>query len=308
MDGVLIVNKPAGCTSHDVVEIVRRRFGIRRVGHAGTLDPQAEGVLVLLLGRATRLAEFVSGHHKKYIARLLLGISTQTQDAEGSITADHSTQHVTEEDLREAAGAFRGPILQIPPMFSAVKVGGKRLHRLARAGQTVERQPRKVTVYSLIVEDFQPGEHARATLCCVVSAGCYIRTLCSDIGDKLGVGGCMESLLRTASGTFALEDAVPLSAIERASSDELRRQLLPSTAAVQEFPRIDVDLCDAEKFCHGGFLERSECDEGLVRVHSHTGELLGVGRFDGESASIRPLKVLRDAPNDSHSQTMPDSD
>lgn len=296
MDGVLVVNKPGGCTSHDVVEIVRRRFGMRRVGHAGTLDPQAEGVLVLLLGRATRLSEFVTGHQKHYVAGLLLGISTETQDVDGNIIADHSTLDLTENDLREAVAAFRGPIFQIPPMFSAVKVGGERLHRLARAGKTVEREARKVTVYDLQIDSFQPGEHARAILHCVVSAGCYIRTLCSDIGDTLGAGGCMESLVRTASGPFLLEDATPLEVIERASRSDLMLKVLAPDAAVQSFPRIDVDGGEAERFCHGGCVQGNGGGEGLVRVHGGSGELLGVGRFDEDSARIRPLKVICDLP------------
>ena len=295
MDGVLIINKPSGCTSHDVVEIVRRRFGMRRVGHAGTLDPLAQGVLVLLLGRATRLAEFLTGHQKEYVAGLLLGITTETQDVEGGIVSDQSAAGVTEEDLQVAAEKFRGPIQQIPPMYSAVKIGGQTLHRLARAGKTVERPPRNITVFDLRVSDFQPGEHARATLSCVVSSGTYIRTLCADIGESLGVGGCMEHLLRTSSGPFRIEQCTALEVIERASKADLEDLLLPPADALHGIPRVDVDSTLARQFCHGIFVPGTPSEsDGLVRVHGDQGELLGVGRFDAESSKIKPLKVICD--------------
>lgn len=287
-------------TSHDVVAVARRRLGIRRVGHAGTLDPLAEGVLVLLLGRATRVAEYVTGHDKEYRAALLLGIATDTQDVEGNITAEESASGITSEDLSRALESFRGTLMQVPPMYSAVKIDGKRLYRLARQGETVERKPRQVTVRESELISFTPGERARASLRFVVSAGCYIRTLCHDIGAVLGVGGCMESLVRTASGPFRLEDAVPLEAVERGSTAEVRARILPPAAALDGYPRIDLDAGGAERFCHGGSIDgeparaADERPDRLVRVHGAAGQLLGIGQVDALSEHIRPMKVICD--------------
>jgi tRNA pseudouridine55 synthase len=299
VDGVLIVSKPSGPTSHDVVSVVRRRLGERRVGHAGTLDPMAEGVLVLLLGRATRLAEYISGHDKEYEAGLLLGIATDTQDVEGAIVSEASAADVTEESLSAAIEGFRGKISQVPPMYSAVKVDGTRLYRMAREGKTVERQPRAVTVRDLALVSFSAGERARAALKCTVSAGCYIRTLCADIGERLGVGGCMESLVRTASGPFLLKDAVALSEIEKGSTADVRVRVLAPAEALREYPRVDLDARLSALFCNGGFVpacaDASGRPDRLVRVHGESGELLGMGEMEAGGERVRPLKVISDA-------------
>lgn len=292
MDGVLVVNKPAGFTSHDVVARVRRRFGVRRVGHAGTLDPMAEGVLLLLTGRATRLSEFASGHRKKYRAGLLLGITTDTLDSSGRVTGENSAAAVTEAQLREMLEQFRGNIAQTPPMYSAVKVGGKRLYKMAREGRTVERQPREVTVTGLEMGSWQGGERARATLEMDVSSGFYVRTLCSDIGERLGVGGCMEWLVRTASGPFTLDQSATLDEIEAWSSQEFRDNLLPLEAALVGIPRVDLDQTESRRFCSGMAVQGQSGQSGIVRVHGSAGELLGIGRVQDEASDLRPVKVL----------------
>lgn len=292
MDGILIVYKPSGCTSHDVVQIVRRRFGLRRVGHTGTLDPLAEGVMVLLLGRMTRLSEFITAHQKVYQAGLLLGLRTDTEDVEGRILTEVSASEITSTDILDALPSFRGVITQIPPMYSAVKVNGERLYRLARQGKTVERAARTVEIQELEMLSFQPGERARATLNCAVSAGCYIRTLCADIGEKLGVGGCMEWLVRTSVGPFGVDEAAPLEEIQRWSSNDLKANICPPAAALEGIPRVDVDSVSAKQFCCGIALPSGQSQEGLVRVHDEGGELLGIGQVQEDSHRIRPLKVL----------------
>ncbi len=292
MDGVLIINKPAGFTSHDVVAMVRRRFGLRRVGHAGTLDPMAEGVLVLLVGRATRLAEFLTGHTKRYTAGLVLGLTTDTQDLQGRILNDTSCADVTLERLMETLQEFRGEILQTPPMFSAVKVDGQRLYRLAREGRTVERRPRRVHIHSLEVESWHAGEHARATLKMEVSSGFYVRALCADIGDRLGTGGAMEWLVRTGSGPFSIAMSHPLVEVEQWTSNEFRQNLLPPEAAVQGMPRVEITTVEGRRFCSGLPVAAGRGYTGIVRVHSQTGELLGIGQATRGQEGIRPLKVL----------------
>ncbi len=295
MDGVLVVYKPSGPTSHDLVERVRRRFAIRRVGHTGTLDPLAEGVLVLVLGRATRLAEYVVGHDKKYRAGLLLGLSTDTLDIQGTIMAEASAVDVTSAKLLAALENFRVSISQVPPMHSAVKVDGERLYRLARSGKTIERPTRQTYVTKLDLEYFQPGERARASLDCTVAAGCYIRSLCADIGAHLGVGGCMEWLIRTASGPFTSELAVDMEVLEKMSSAEVQERILPPAVLVEGVPRVDIDSSATALFCNGGAVDSEMSEAGIVRVHGIRGELLGIGKIEDGSKRVRPLKVICDA-------------
>ena len=233
MDGVLNIRKPGGPTSHDVVDEVRRIFEQKKVGHAGTLDPMATGVLVVCLGRATRIVEYLMGAPKEYRARMALGISTDTQDATGAVTGERDASPVTREAFEEAAAAFVGEIEQVPPMISALKHGGRPLYKLARDGITVERAPRTVTIHSIEVIGFQPGvggqepgaEGASPSLLLEAeirvrcSSGTYIRTLCADIGEKLGCGAHMTALERTSVGRFRIEDSVTLEELCRASSE-----------------------------------------------------------------------------------------
>ena len=205
-NGILIVDKPAGWTSQDVAAKLRGVFHERRIGHSGTLDPMATGVLVLFVGRATRAVEFAESDSKEYLAGLRLGLVTNTQDTSGETLETHPVA-VTREELDAALDAFRGDISQIPPMYSAIKIGGKKLYELARKGQEVERKPRNITIFELAVEDGSESDWNLRVRC---SKGTYVRTLCHDIGQSLGCGGCMSSLRRTRAGRFTLEQAVTM--------------------------------------------------------------------------------------------------
>ncbi len=195
--GFLNIDKPLGLTSHDVVARVRRNLNVKKVGHAGTLDPLATGVLVVCVGAATRLSEYVMNTTKRYEALVHLGVETETYDAEGAIVAEQAVNHVTQTDVEQALTTFLGPIDQLPPIYSAIKQGGRKLYEIARAGETAELQPRHVTIYALDILDWQPPFVRIAVTC---SAGTYIRSLAHDLGAALGVGGSLDGLTRTASG------------------------------------------------------------------------------------------------------------
>lgn len=212
-DGIIIIDKPQDWTSMDVCAKLRGIFHERRIGHAGTLDPMATGVLPVFVGRATRAVEFASESEKEYVAGLRLGVETNTQDTTGTVLAKRPVS-VSQAELEQVLGQFRGEILQIPPMYSAIKVGGKKLYELARKGQEVERQPRAVTIHSLTLEEQTgPADYTLRVRC---SKGTYVRTLCHDIGRALGCGGCMSGLRRTMAAGFKLEDALPLEQVLQA--------------------------------------------------------------------------------------------
>lgn len=246
IDGVLVVDKPPGMTSHDVVDIVRRAAGQRRVGHTGTLDPDATGVLVVCLGRATRLVRFLQGGRKTYRADIVLGAETTTQDASGEVVAEAPAAAVTRAALSDVLQQFTGRIQQVPPMVSAVKVDGERLYRRAQRGEEVEREPRSVTVHALILESFEPGQRARACLEVTCSAGTYVRTLAHDIGRRLGCGGHLGALRRVANGPFTTDDAHPLDDVRAAGEQgTLDRLVLSPRRAVRGLPAVTVD--DAQR-------------------------------------------------------------
>jgi len=204
MDGILVVNKPSGITSHDVVDFIRRKFNIKRVGHAGTLDPLATGVLVMLLGKATKLSNTFLNDDKEYIAKLYFGKSTDTQDSQGKVLEEKNIAPIDIENIKKALENFKGEIEQIPPMVSAIKHKGKKLYELARAGKTVVREPRKIRISEIEILDFKFPELTFKVKC---SKGTYVRTLCEDIGKTLGVPSHMSGLVRSASGDFLLEDS-----------------------------------------------------------------------------------------------------
>ena len=212
MDGILVIRKEKGYTSHDVVAKLRGILHMKKIGHTGTLDPAAEGVLPVALGRGTRLVELLTEKEKTYEAVLRLGVSTDTQDMTGTILSEKPVT-VTEEEVRETVASFVGEQMQVPPMYSALKVGGKKLYELAREGKTIERKPRPVVFYEIRILDMDLPL-VRISVTC--SKGTYIRTLCNDIGEKLGCGGAMEELLRTQSGNFTLEESMTLSQVEEA--------------------------------------------------------------------------------------------
>lgn len=224
-DGILLVDKPAGVTSSDVVVSVRKMFKLKKVGHGGTLDPQATGLLALLVGKATRASQAVMGGDKVYEGVLRLGEITNTQDAEGERTGGSDPSGVTREALEAAIAAdFTGDIFQVPPMVSAIKVGGVPLYKMARKGEEVAREPRLVHVYSIKIDEFGIPD-TRFTVFC--TKGTYVRTLCNDIGEKLGCGGHLAALRRVRSGRFDVKDAISMDALRSVSRAELPSKLLP---------------------------------------------------------------------------------
>lgn len=248
MDGVLNILKPPGMTSHDVVGYVRRLLGEKRVGHTGTLDPGVAGVLPICVGRATRLAEYLGALGKAYRAEFTFGVATDTQDAYGQITAAAPAEEVTEAALREVLPRFTGEILQVPPMVSAVRVGGRRLYELARAGAEVERSARPVRIERLELLEFIPGVCPVARLDVACSKGTYVRTLAVDVGAALGVPAHLSHLVRTAAGPFLLADAVLLEELAAGPSE---RWLLPPAVAVAHLPRLAVDAPTAQAVARG---------------------------------------------------------
>lgn len=273
-NGILIVDKPAGWTSQDVAAKLRGVFHERRIGHSGTLDPMATGVLVLFVGRATRAVEFAERDSKEYLAGLRLGLVTNTQDTSGETLETHPVA-VTREELDAALDAFRGDISQIPPMYSAIKIGGKKLYELARKGQVVERKPRNITIFELAVEDGHDSDWNLRVHC---SKGTYVRTLCHDVGQRLGCGGCMSSLRRTRAGRFTLEQAVTMEQIlEFAKEHDPAELLLPVDALFAQHPALIVTLGQTEKLKHGASIRDCHFADGTYRVYSETGEFLLLG-------------------------------
>jgi tRNA pseudouridine55 synthase len=282
---LVVVDKPSGWTSHDVVARCRRIFAQRRVGHAGTLDPAATGVLPLGLGQVTRLLRFLSEGRKAYEGEVVLGVETTTLDGEGETVATYDMAGVTVDDVRAAAARFVGEIDQVPPMVSAVKVGGRRLHTLARAGEEVERAPRRVVVSRLDVEPAaEPGVFRIAVEC---SAGTYVRVLAADIGAALGGGAHLRALRRTAVGPFTLADAVPLDQVGPDS-------LLPPAAAVRSLPEVVVGDDVASAVAHGAVLGREAVGlegPGPWALVDDTGALVAVYERRGDGTA-KPSVVL----------------
>jgi len=231
--GIINLNKPVGKTSHDMVALVRCSLGIRRVGHTGTLDPAASGVLPILVGKATGLSELLTDKTKRYTARVRVGIATDSYDTTGEIT-QKSDVRPTLEMVQAACQSFLGTIRQVPPMYSAIKVGGKKLYELARQGITIEREAREVTIHSLCCRDFTEDGF---TLDVVCSKGTYIRSLCHDLGKALGTCAAMESLVRTGSGMFTIEDAItPEELVRRAEAGDVASFLLPPETVLADYP------------------------------------------------------------------------
>lgn len=277
--GCVLVDKPAGCTSHDVVDDIRRAFGTRKVGHAGTLDPDATGVLVLGVGLGTKLLQFVTGTDKVYTGRLRFGVETSTLDAAGEVTATHDMSP-TPDAVDAAAAGFVGDIEQIPPMVSAVKVGGRRLHELAREGTEVAREPRPVTVHRFAVTPTDDVLVYRFDVEC--SSGTYVRTLAADLGQALGGGAHVVELRRTAVGPFTLDDCSPL------DEPELR----PLADLVRGMAVLDVDEDVANQVRNGRPLGPTP-GSGRVAVRSTAGELLAI--YEARDGELRPAKVLAGA-------------
>lgn len=274
MDGIVIVDKPRGWTSQDVTARLRRVFGTRRIGHGGTLDPMATGVLPVFVGRATRAVEFFEHAEKTYETVLRLGITTDTEDMTGTVLTEEKVSF-TEEQLQETLAAFRGEILQVPPMYSALKVNGQKLCDLARKGKTVERQPRPVTIYELTL--VERGENTlRLRVRC--SKGTYIRTLCKDIGEKLGCGGCMESLRRVAAGEYTTREAVPLQTL--LDTEKPEKYLRGVDIMFRNYPAVTL-TANQETRCRNGNAFSVSLAPGTYRAYSQGGEFLMLAKVDG---------------------------
>ena len=293
MDGILIVNKPRGMTSHDVVAGVRRLSKQKRVGHAGTLDPMASGVLLVCLGRATRVAEYLTGTDKTYRAVMRLGVETDTYDAEGRVVATQPV-NVTESTLREALLNFAGEIDQVPPMYSALKRQGKPLYKLARKGIEVEREPRRVTIHEIALRGFMAGGQPDATIDVRCSAGTYIRSLAHDIGAVLGCGAHLIELTRLASGSFTIDEAVSLQDLE--GFKDLGGLLRPLDAALQGLPAITLDADRARRVTMGQAipLDGVQVSAHLLRVYNTGGALLAIMAYDSATQLLWPRKVFAD--------------
>jgi tRNA pseudouridine55 synthase len=297
LEGILAVWKPAGWTSHDVVAKVRRLARMRRIGHAGTLDPQVTGVLPLCLGRATRAIEYLQELPKAYEAVMRLGVATDTEDMTGTVVETADASHVTESMVREALARFIGEIEQVPPMYSAVKVGGRKLYELAREGKTVEREPRNVTIHSLELKFAElGGPEPRIGFGAVCSKGTYIRTLCVDIGRALGVPAAMESLVRTRSAGLGESDCLTLERIgELAASGGLAGALLPVDRALDRYPRVDVGAAAAARAAQGQRIRLPAGQaSGLVRLYGE-GRFVGLFEADGGAGVLKPVKVFASA-------------
>jgi len=290
MDGVLVIDKPSGPTSFDVVRQVRSLLKIKKVGHTGTLDPMATGVLPLCLGEATKVAGFITEGDKAYDATVRLGSETDTQDAQGKVTAQAPVPALTPALLEAALARFRGSFDQVPPMYSAVKVDGKRLYELARAGEEVERAARHVTVYELVLRDFSADRLHLSVRC---SKGFFVRTLAFDLGRVLGCGAHLEALRRTASGPFPLARALPLADVPALLKDgTLASRLVPIAEALVDLPEVRVGAEDAKRVSHGVPVEvaPSSLRPGRLRVTGPDGALLAVA--EGVGGRLRYLRVL----------------
>ena len=273
--GIIIIDKPAGWTSQDVVARLRGVFHERRIGHGGTLDPMATGVLPIFVGRATRAVEFFEHAEKEYVAGLRLGVKTDTQDLTGEIVAQRPVS-VTREQVQAALEGFLGVQEQLPPMYSAVKIGGKKLYELARQGKTVERKPRQIELLEL---ELLSGENADWQFRVRCSKGTYVRTLCHDIGQALGCGGCMSSLRRTKAGGYGLDRAVTMEEI--ISMDDPAACLLPVDSVFDRLPRVTVHENQLRAIYNGAAVKASGLADGPYRVYAPDGTFLMVGLAEG---------------------------
>jgi tRNA pseudouridine55 synthase len=287
--GLLTIDKPAGLTSHDVVNRVRRATRIRQVGHAGTLDPMATGVLVVCLGQATRVSEYLLGHDKTYRATIRLGVETNTYDADGEIVATHEVA-VDRADVERTLAQFAGEIQQVPPMYSAIKREGQKLYELARQGIAIEREARSVVVRSIELLDYHAPDVTIDVRC---SAGTYIRSIAHDLGAALGVGGHLIELRRTAAGPFTIDQALPLDAIETAAcEDRWHTHLRSIDEALSDWPLVVIGEADRLRALNGAPLFSLKLAGTRCRAHDEQGNLIALLVFDHKKHWWRAEKVL----------------
>lgn len=299
MEGILPIYKPAGMTSHDVVAKARKLLNIRRIGHTGTLDPQVTGVLPLCVGRATRLVEYIQELPKEYKAVMVFGFATDTEDTTGAIVAKQEIVDLSKEQLLHTIQQFVGEIEQIPPMYSAVKVNGKRLYELAREGKMIERKSRKAFIYDISIDELKLNlECPEVSFHVTCSKGTYIRTLCVDIGRALNVPSVMKKLIRTRTGHFTLEDCVTLEQLEAlCEAGQAHSVLIPADQGIKHFPSITVNEVEANRLYNGLQISVNEAafssNNQLVRAYENSGVFMGVFQFLAEQRRIVPIKVFR---------------
>ena len=281
MNGIVIIDKPQEWTSQDVTARLRRVFNTRRIGHGGTLDPMATGVLPVFVGRATRGVEFFEHAEKTYEATLQLGVTTDTEDIFGEILTRREV-HISETEFSSILPAFRGKIMQVPPMYSALKINGQKLVDLARKGKTVERQPREIEIFELTLLEFN-GDTARLRVRC--SKGTYIRTLCKDIGEALGCGGCMAALRRVQAGEYTIEEAVPLQ--ELLAAEDSEPYLRPVDSMFRNYPAVTLSA-KQETRCRNGNSFSVKMENGTYRAYGQNGEFLALSKVeDGIMSTIK---------------------
>ena len=293
MDGVLNIRKEKGYTSFDVVAKLRGILRMKKIGHTGTLDPEAEGVLPVVLGKATKLVDLLTEKQKTYEALLHLGLETDTQDMTGKVLREQPV-NVTEEEVIAVIRSFLGEQQQIPPMYSALKVDGKKLYELAREGKTVERKPRTVHFYEIEIKKIELP-YIRFSVTC--SKGTYIRTLCHDIGQKLGCGGCMEELIRTRSGIFDLEDSMTLAQVEEAvKNGTIENRVIRIGQVLKDYPEIFCTREGDRLLENGNALSekmvRNNHKEGWVRMCDSQGEFRGIYQWDNGKKRYQPQKMF----------------
>ncbi len=291
MDGIFNINKPTGITSHDVVAIIRKHLKQKRVGHTGTLDPLASGVLPICVGQATRVAEYLSESGKAYKAEFHFGTATDTYDAEGTITATASTTELTLNRIEETIEQFRGPQMQYPPLYSAIKIEGQPAYKRARAGETIVLDPRPIVIYALEILAWNPP---RLTLAVECSKGTYIRSLAHDLGTQIGCYAYLEALIRTRSGPFILADSITLDHFADAvETNTIQDYSFPSDKAIEQYPAITLDAEEAERVKHGNAFSHAPANtSGLVRVYDMNGVFIAIAEWDEERLAWQPRKVF----------------
>jgi tRNA pseudouridine55 synthase len=299
MDGAVLVDKPLGLSSNAALQRTKRLFGARKAGHAGTLDPLASGLLVVLFGEATKLSGVLLDADKEYVATIKLGEATTTGDAEGEVV-DRKPVSVGAAQLTAALEQFRGEVEQVPPMYSALKRDGVPLYKLARRGETVERTVRRVRIEELEVRGFEPPLLELRIRC---SKGTYVRTLAEDIGKALGTCAHLTALRRTASGKLRLENAAALETLEGMAPADRAARILPLAGLLSEFPRADLDPGAEARFRNGQALQREGLAQGLCAVYGSAGAVIGLAFADG-AGGLRPVRLTASQPADKHRKNL----
>jgi tRNA pseudouridine55 synthase len=289
VSGVIVIDKPIGMTSHDVVQVVRKGTNIRRAGHTGTLDPRASGVLVILVGPAVRLSEYVSASDKRYQAVVQLGTTTDTYDADGRVLSTTSVD-ISEKQFDDVLQSFVGEIEQVPPPYSSVKVKGRHAYDMARNGEEVDLDPRMINVYNLELLEWAPPEAVIDVFC---SSGTYVRSLAHDLGEKLGCGAHLIGLRRTRSGRFTLRDAVPLRKLKESfENNTWEKYLIPAAEALSDWPAIELSSEELDIVRHGRRIPAEPGVGNMARAISEDGELIGLLELDQETMEWQPKKVF----------------